>query len=42
VELGSEHVRNQQSAQDPVAAKKDGNARLAQLKAMLATKPPEE
>jgi len=42
VELGSEHVRNQQSAQDPAAAKKDGNARLAQLKAMLATKSPEQ
>ena len=37
-ELGNEHVRNKQSAADPVAAKQHGNDRLAQLKAMLANK----
>jgi len=41
-ELGSEHVRSKQSASDPVAAKQEGNARLAQLKAMLANKAPTE
>lgn len=38
-ELGSEHVRRKQEFSDPVAAKQDGNARLAQLKALLANKP---
>ena len=37
-ELGSEHVRSKQSVADPVAAKQHGNDRLAQLKALLATK----
>jgi len=41
-ELGSEHVRSKQSAADPAAAKQQGNARLAQLKAMLANKAPAE
>ena len=39
-ELGSEHVRTKQSVTDPVAAKQHGNDRLAQLKAMLASKTP--
>ena len=41
-ELGSEHVRSKQSNTDPVAAKQHGNDRLAQLKAMLASKTPAE
>ncbi len=40
-ELGSEHVRSRKTAADPIAAKADGNARLTQIKAMLATKIPE-
>ena len=42
LELGSEHVRNHAAASDPIAAKKDGNARLARLKTMLAAKTPGE
>ena len=40
-ELGSEHVRSKKSSANPEAAKADGNARLAQLKAMLGNKTPE-